>query len=69
MEALLLLRPLPPFRAKPARKFLAPKRASGEGRKETPPVKVKAARHPVKLARLAAAPALRILNRPAANPA
>jgi hypothetical protein len=65
MEA-ILLRPLPPFRAKPAKKLLAPKRATADGRKDTPPIKVKAQRHPVKLARLAAAPGLRILSRPAA---
>jgi hypothetical protein len=67
MEA-ILLRPLPPFRAKPARKLLAPKRTTVDGRKDTPPVKVKAKRLPVKLSRLAAAPGLRILTRPALSP-
>jgi hypothetical protein len=67
MEA-ILLRPLPPFRAKPTRKPSVPKRATGEGRKDASAVTVKAQRHPVKLARLAAAPSLRILSRPAASP-
>ncbi|MDQ8699694.1 hypothetical protein [Hyphomicrobium sp. LHD-15] len=63
-----MLRPLPPFRAKPARKTLSPKRATADARKDTAPIKVKARRHPIKLARLAAAPPLRILSRPAINP-
>jgi hypothetical protein len=63
-----LLRPLPPFRAKPARKSSSPKRAATDARKDTAPIKVKAQRHPIKLARLAAAPTLRILSRPAINP-
>lgn len=63
MEA-ILLRPFPPFRAKPSRKPIAPK-PSGEGRKETAAIAVKAQRHPIKLARLNAAPPLKILGRDA----
>jgi hypothetical protein len=65
MEA-ILLRPLPPFRAKPSRKLLAPKLPS-EARKESIEISVKARRHPVKLARLQAAPSLKVLNPPDAN--
>ncbi|HEX2842778.1 hypothetical protein [Hyphomicrobium sp.] len=61
MEA-ILLRPLPPFRAKPSRKPLPPKTSSAE-RKDAAEVSVKARRHPVKLARLQAAPALKVLTR------
>jgi hypothetical protein len=59
----ILLRPLPPFRAKPSRKLLVPKQAS-ESRKDAIEVSIKARRHPVKLARLNAAPALRVLTSP-----
>jgi hypothetical protein len=62
MEA-TLLRPLPPFRAKPSRRALAPKLPS-ENRKESAEISVKARRHPVKLARLHAAPSLKVLSRP-----
>lgn len=58
-----LLRPLPPFRAKPARKPSAPKPAGADARKDGAPIAVKAQRHPIKLARLNAAPALKILSR------
>ncbi len=61
MEA-ILLRPLPPFRAKPSRKPVTPKTTSAE-RKDAPGISVKARRHPVKLARLQATPALKVLSR------
>lgn len=61
MEA-ILLRPLPPFRAKPSRKPVAAK-ASNTERKDAAEVSVKARRHPVKLARLQAAPTLKVLTR------
>jgi hypothetical protein len=60
----MLTRPLPPFRAKPARKPLVPKVPS-ENRKDADDISVKARRLPVKFARLAAVPTLRILSRPA----
>jgi hypothetical protein len=60
----MLTRPLPPFRAKPARKPLVPKTPS-ESRKETDEVSVKARRLPVRFARLAAAPTLKVLSRAA----
>jgi hypothetical protein len=58
----MLLRPLPPFRAKPSRKPLVPKLPS-ESRKDADDVSVKARRLPVRLARLAAPPALKVLAR------
>jgi hypothetical protein len=61
-EATLLLRPLPPFRAKPSRRDVAPKPQS-ENRKTVSETVVKARRHPVKLARLNAAPQLKVLGR------
>ncbi len=55
-------RPLPPFRAQPSRRATAPK-PSTEARKDNViEISIKARRHPVKLARLNAAPALRVLN-------
>jgi hypothetical protein len=63
-----LLRPLPPFRAKPLRKplvpkSLVPKSPGGDSRKTSPSeTSVKARRHPVKLARPNAAPSLKVLN-------
>lgn len=56
-----MLRPLPPFRAKPSRKPLQPK-LPGESRKKRAPITVKARRHPVKVARLATARALKVLG-------
>lgn len=58
----MLLRPLPPFRAKPSRKPLAPK-VSSESRKDGDDVSVKARRLPVRFARPAAPPALKVLSR------
>ncbi len=57
----ILLRPVPPFRAKPSRKPLTPKLPS-ESRKDAAEISIKARRHPVKLARLQAAPALKVLT-------
>lgn len=55
-------RPLPPFRAQPSRRATAPK-PSPDMRKDTViEISVKARRHPVKLARLNAAPALKVLS-------
>ncbi|WP_439541758.1 hypothetical protein [Hyphomicrobium sp.] len=55
-------RPLPPFRAQPSRRANAPK-PSADARKDTViEISVKARRHPVKLARLNAAPALKVLS-------
>jgi hypothetical protein len=65
MEA-TLLRPLPPFRAKPVRKSRTLKTPSGDARKPLE-VSVKAHRLPVRFARLAAAPALKVLGRPATH--
>lgn len=62
----MLTRPLPPFRAKPARKPLVPK-APSETRKEANDVSVKARRLPVRFARLASAPPLKVLNRAAGH--
>lgn len=62
MEANVLLRPLPPFRAKPARRPLTPKRLGVDVEKEKPSVSIKARRHPVKVARLATAPSLKVLR-------
>lgn len=59
-----VLRPLPPFRVKPLRKPLAPK-PSSETRKDAEEVSVKARRQPVRLARLNAAPSLKVLTRAA----
>lgn len=59
-----VLRPLPPFRVKPLRKPLAPKPPS-EARKDADEVSVKARRLPVRLARLNAAPSLKVLSRTA----
>lgn len=58
----ILLRPLPPFRAKPSRKPIAPKLPSAE-RRDAADISVKARRHPVKLVRLQAAHSLKILSR------
>lgn len=58
----MLLRPLPPFRAKPSRRPLTPKRAGADVQKQKPAVSVKARRHPVKVARLSAAPTLKVLR-------
>ena len=60
----MLLRPLPPFRAKPSRRAIAPK-APSETRKPASGITVKAHRHPVKLARLNAPPSLKVLGRDA----
>lgn len=57
-----LLRPLPPFRAKPARRAASPKRIAIDIQKEKPLISVKARRHPVKVARLNAAPSLKVLR-------
>ena len=57
-----LLRPLPPFRAKPARRPLHPKRLGTDVQKEKLAVSVKARRHPVKVTRLATAPGLKVLR-------
>jgi hypothetical protein len=62
-----MLRPLPPFRTEPSRKPLQPKRLS-DNRKEGAPVAVKAKRHPIKVARLATAPSLKILSTAALSP-
>ena len=58
----MLLRPLPPFRAKPSRKPLAPK-ISSESRKDGDDVSVKARRVPVKFPRLTVPPSLKVLSR------
>ena len=63
-EATVLLRPLPPFRAKPSRRAVAPK-APSESRKPATGITVKARRHPVKLARLHSVPSLKVLGRDA----
>ncbi|MGE0023862.1 MAG: hypothetical protein AB7S70_09555 [Hyphomicrobium sp.] len=61
----MLLRPLPPFRAKPMRRPMTPK-SPAEGRKNgSTAVTVKAHRHPVKFARLERTPALKVLSREA----
>lgn len=57
-----LLRPLPPFRAKPSRRPLSPKRQGADVQKDKAAISVKARRHPVKVARLATAPALKVLR-------
>ncbi len=59
----MLTRPLPPFRAKPARKTLVPKVPPGESRKDADEISVKARRLPIRFARLTAAPPLRVLSR------
>lgn len=56
-----LLQPLPPFRAKPSRRPSKPKRLGAEVQ-EKAAVSVKARRHPVKIARLQAVPALKVLR-------
>lgn len=60
-----MLRPLPPFRPKPRRLRAAPKQV-GEARRDGAPmaakVTVKAKRHPIKVARLSPAPALKVLS-------
>ena len=63
-----MLRPLPPFRAKPSRRPLAPKLPSDrkDGADE---ISVKARRLPVRLARLNAAPAPKVLSRVSTQPA
>ena len=61
MEATLLLQPLPPFRAKPSRRPLTPKRIGADAQ-EKAAVSVKARRHPIKVARIQAAPALKVLR-------
>jgi hypothetical protein len=58
----MLLRPLPPFRAKPSRKPLAPK-VSSENRKDGDDVSVKARRLPIKFPRPTAPPSLKVLSR------
>ncbi len=61
----MLLRPLPPFRAKPARRPLTPKTAGTAGdapKNGADKIKVKARRHPVKFARLGTAPSLKVLT-------
>lgn len=58
----MLLRPLPPFRAKPSRRPPRPKRVGTEVQSDKPAISVKARRHPVKVARLATAPALKVLR-------
>lgn len=62
MEANLLLRPLPPFRAKPSRRPPRPKRLGTEVQDDKPAVSVRARRHPVKVARLNTVPALKVLR-------
>lgn len=57
-----MLRPLPPFRAKPSRKATIAK-SPGEGRKETDEVSVKARRLPIRFGRLASPPSLKVLSR------
>lgn len=59
-----MLRPLPPFRAKPLRKTSA-KAPAGEVRKLLE-ISVKAPRLPIRFARQPAAPALKVLGRPPA---
>jgi hypothetical protein len=55
-------RPLPPFRAQPSRRATAPK-LSVDSRKDTViEISIKARRHPIKLARLNAAPPLKVLG-------
>lgn len=56
-----MLRPLPPFRAKPSRRPLQCK-LPGASREERAPITVRARRHPVKIARLATARALKVLD-------
>jgi hypothetical protein len=63
----MLSRPLPPFRAKPSRKPLIPKLPS-ESRKDTGEISVKARRVPIRLARVPAAPSLKILSRTTEQP-
>ena len=62
MEAILLVQPLPPFRAKPSRRPLRPKRLGTDVAQDASPISVKARRHPIKVARLQAAPALKVLR-------
>ena len=61
-EANVLLRPHPPFRAKPSRRPSKPKRLGTDVQKEKPAIAVKARRHPVKVARLTTAPTLKVLS-------
>jgi len=60
----MLTRPLPPFRARPAPKPLVHK-ARGEIPKEAHGVSVRARRLPIRVARLAPPPALKVLSRAA----
>lgn len=62
-----MLRPLPPFRAKPLRRASKPKFIS-LGRKEADGVVVKALRLPVRFSRQLSAPGLKVLNRDGASP-
>ena len=65
MEA-SLLRPLPPFRAKPLRKPHTRKAPGSDSRKEgATEISVKARRHPIKIARPLGSPALKVLGRAA----
>lgn len=61
MEVTLLQQPLPPFRAKPSRRLVRAKRL-GTDIQDQAAVSVKARRHPIKVARLQAAPALKVLR-------
>ena len=61
-EAYVYLRPHPPFRAKPARRPLSPKRRGADVERKKASVSIKARRHPIKLARLATVPALKVLR-------
>lgn len=57
-----LLRPLPPFRAKPSRRPLRPKRLGADVQNDKPAISVKARRHPVKVARLITPAPLKVLR-------
>jgi hypothetical protein len=61
-----LLRPLPPFRAKPLRRIRTLKTPAGDGRKAIE-ISVKAPRLPIRFARASATPSLRVLGRPATH--
>ena len=55
-------RPLPPFRAQPSRRAIAPKPSADARRETVVEISIKARRHPVKLARLNATPSRKVLS-------
>jgi hypothetical protein len=59
-----LLQPLPPFRAKPSRKLLAPKLPTERRKADTDEISIRARRVPVRLTRLKVAPSLKVLSLP-----